>query len=391
MPHSQHGSPSPLLPSLPDTPCLLWPRDMDRRSVISIFAVVALAGCVSLPAPLLSECSQGGVPPIEISSDGRTASTTFDVLSYNIEGLAWPARGKRGGSLREIAARLADLRRSGKAPDIVMVQEMFSRTAVRSMTNIGYANVVTGPARTQQKRLPAVRPMPSPYNRLKGETGFHIVNSGLAIFSRFPITYTTSEPYGIHRCAGFDCLSNKGMLFARIAIPNVPIAIDLINTHLNSQGASRVAPARHLQAHGLQVAELGSFITRNGNADAAMILGGDFNMKGSPERFRQFENVSDRMMLVHEWCARQRLFCDVQMSWDGNAPWMDTQDLQLFRSPHNTILVPIRVQAMFDGSKGNPKLSDHDGLLVTYRLTWNVNASETRKMDAVPADVCATR
>ncbi|MDQ0839956.1 endonuclease/exonuclease/phosphatase family protein [Sphingomonas faeni] len=362
-----------------------------HRSVISIIAVIALGGCVSLPAPLLSECSQGGVPPIEVSSDGRTASTTFDVLSYNIEGLAWPARGKRGGSLREIALRLADLRRSGKAPDVVMVQEMFSRTAVRSMTNIGYANVVTGPARTQQKRLPALQPMPRPYNLSRGEVGFHAVNSGLAIFSRFPIIYTLSEPYGVHRCAGFDCLSNKGMLFARIAIPNVPVAIDLINTHLNSQDASRVSPTRHLQAHGLQTVELDAFVRRNGSPKAAMVLGGDFNMKDSPERFRQFENVSNQMTMVHEWCSRQRLFCDVQMSWDGDAPWMDTQDLQLFRSPPDTMLVPIRVQAMFDGSKGNPKLSDHDGLLVTYRLTWNVNSSKILALNEPQANVCLAR
>jgi hypothetical protein len=232
------------IPFLPDTTSLLLRGNMHRRSVLSTIAVVALTGCVSLPPPLLSSCSQGGAPPIAISIDGRTASTTFDVLTYNIEGLAWPARGKRGTSLRKIAARLADLRRTGKAPDIVMVQEMFSRTAVRSMTNIGYANVVTGPTRTQSKRLLAAQPMPGPYNRRRGEVGFHAVNSGLAIFSRFPISYTLSEPFGVHRCAGLDCLSNKGMLFARLAIPNVPVAIDLVNTHLNSQGASRVAPVR---------------------------------------------------------------------------------------------------------------------------------------------------
>ena len=379
------------IPSLPETLPLLLRCGMHFSSVLLIIPVVALSSCVSLPPPLLSSCSQGGAPPISISSDGRTASTTFDVLSYNVEGLAWPARGKRGPSLRKIAAILADLRRTGKAPDVVMVQEMFSRTAVRSMTNIGYANVVTGPTRTQQKRLPAVQPVPGPYIRTKGEVGFHVVNSGLAIFSRFPISYTVSEPYGVHRCAGFDCLSNKGMLFARLDIPNVPVAIDLVNTHLNSQGASRVAPVRHLQAHGLQALELEDFLVRNGNRNAAMILGGDFNMKDSSERFSQFRRVSDRMTLVHEWCSRRRLFCDVQMSWDGDAPWMDTQDLQLFRSPRGTILVPVRVQAMFDGSESDPKLSDHDGFLVTYRLTWNLGGAQGKESAASFARVCSAR
>jgi hypothetical protein len=50
---------------------------------------------------------------------------------------------------------------------------------------------------------------------------------------------------------------------------------------------------------------------------------------------------------------------------------MDTQDLQLFASGSGITLLPIRVEAMFDGGTDDPKLSDHDGLRVVYRLSWN--------------------
>lgn len=339
--------------------------------MIAALSALLLTGCLSLPAPRVADCGQAGVPAIAVSADGLTASTTFTVLSYNIEGLGWPARGGRRPSLRAISRRLANLRDAGEAPDVIMVQEMFSRAAIRSMVDTGYANRVTGPARTQRKTMPPADPMPGPYRWTKGEMGFHVLNSGLAIFSRFPITHSRSEPYGAHRCAGFDCLSNKGVLFARMAIPGVPVAIDLFNTHLNSQKTSGVAPARHTLSHDLQSRELAAFLDRNAHPDAPMILGGDFNMKDSPERFAQFGVVSDRMMLVHEWCARQRLLCDVRLSWDGDEPWMDTHDLQLFRGTRDAILTPIRVEAMFDGSPGDPQLSDHDGFLVTYRLSWN--------------------
>jgi hypothetical protein len=50
---------------------------------------------------------------------------------------------------------------------------------------------------------------------------------------------------------------------------------------------------------------------------------------------------------------------------------MDTQDLQLFESGADVQIVPIRVEALFDGSAGSPKLSDHDAFRVTYRVSWH--------------------
>lgn len=332
------------------------------------------AGCASLPPPVMNQSLVKAAKPITVSADGTRASTTFDVLTFNVEGLGWPARRNRGPLLERISMVLRGMAAKGEAPDIVMVQEMFSQTAIRAITNLEYPNMVSGPSRTQRKQLAGAGRMPKPYKWKKGELGLHFAGSGLAILSAFPIVETRSEPFGRRRCAGFDCLSNKGMLYAKITIPGVPGAINLFNTHLNSQGASRVPPQRHGRAHRLQVEELGNFVSAVGSPDIPTVLGGDFNMKGSAIRFERFRNVTEPFEIVHEWCTDQPLLCDTRISWDGDEPWMDTQDLQLFESGPSVQITPIRVEALFDGSAGSPRLSDHDGFRVTYRVSWQTRA-----------------
>jgi hypothetical protein len=66
------------------------------------------------------------------------------------------------------------------------------------------------------------------------------------------------------------------------------------------------------------------------------------------------------------------------MSWDGDAPWLDTQDLQGFDNGALVAVRPLRVEAKFDGPSTGGKLSDHDGYEVTYRLSWPRDSSSLR-------------
>lgn len=344
------------------------------RKILLILTALLIAGCTPLPAPRIAAPNAAPAARIEISADGKIASTTLDVLTFNLEGLSWPARAGRGPSLEQISQILIELDEQGKAPDVVMAQEMFSKAAIRAVHATRYANIVAGPSRTQKKRMTASEPMPRPYIIGKGEIGLHVLGAGLAILSRYPVTATQSEPFG-RRCAGLDCLSNKGMLHARIAIPGVPEAVDLFDTHLNSQTASRVAPERHAAAHQRQVRELAHFIDSISDPDAPTILGGDFNMRHSALRYQRFREAQP-FELVHQYCIEKPAACRVDMSWDGDEPWMDTQDLQLFSSGRRVTITPISVSAMFDGSADSPKLSDHDGFRVVYRLSWRVDGAE---------------
>jgi hypothetical protein len=65
-------------------------------SSMAILSAAMLAGCVAtMPATRTIACSEPPAPPITYSRDG-IASTRIDVLTYNIEGLPFPARNNRG-------------------------------------------------------------------------------------------------------------------------------------------------------------------------------------------------------------------------------------------------------------------------------------------------------
>jgi endonuclease/exonuclease/phosphatase family metal-dependent hydrolase len=329
--------------------------------------MLALAGCGTPPPSRLLACGAGAVPVL--SADGARRSMTFSVLTYNIEGLGWPARSGRAAQLAEIGRHLAALRAAGEAPDIVLFQEMFSGAAKKAVLASGYPAIASGPRRTDRAPASSDERLPGKASVKRGEIGVHFMGGGLAVASRYPITGLRSQPYGRRSCAGIDCLANKGIMMVRIAIPGLPTPADLYNTHMNSRGASKSPAARNLEAHDRQALEASRFIDVTHDDRYPVIFGGDFNMRRSQERWDNFTRY-EPMTLVHKACSDGMFACDVRMSWDGDEPWMDTQDLQFFESGSDVSVAPIRVEAMFDGSANNPVLSDHDGFRVTYRMSW---------------------
>ena len=81
-----------------------------------------------------------------------------------------------------------------------------------------------------------------------------------------------------------------------------------------------------------------------------LIFGGDFNMRHSEDRWAGFSRYHP-LTLVHEVCVDPASGCEVRMSWDGDAPWMDTQDLQFFADGERVTMRPIRVEALFEGEE----------------------------------------
>lgn len=347
-----------------------------RRMRWPLPAMLFLSACSSFPALRYDPSAMPAARRSTAVADATSA--TLDVLTYNIEGLQWPARSGRASDLGRIGKILKALNASGDAPDVVLFQEVFSRSAIRSVKGSGYGVMVGGPTRTQASRMRAAAKRAGRVRPTKGELGIRLTGSGLVIASRYPVIATEMDAYSRKTCAGFDCLSNKGVLLVRIAVPGVPTPVDIANTHMNSQRASKVRLERHLTAHRLQTEELAMFLRRYRAPDAPLILGGDFNMRRSQDRHAAFA-AKLPLEEVHRFCPSDPR-CDVRMSWDGDAPWMDTQDLQFFAPGRTVGIVPIRVEAMFDGAPGSPRLSDHDGLRVIFRLTWPaaVEATGTR-------------
>src|SRR3954469_12444831 len=96
-----------------------------RKLVFCSAAALGLASC-GTPRPLRTmACHSAGAPGIVEAPDGKQAMT-LKVLTYNIEGLGFPARSGRAPELRQIGVKLSAMRSAGTGPDVVLFQEMFS-------------------------------------------------------------------------------------------------------------------------------------------------------------------------------------------------------------------------------------------------------------------------
>jgi endonuclease/exonuclease/phosphatase family metal-dependent hydrolase len=327
---------------------------------IGLISAVATAPAPDAPAVALEP------PPA-----AQTVSTEISVLTYNIRGLPWPIALGRHAALKEIGRELATLRAEGRQPDIVLIQEGFRREVSNLVKTSGYRYWAQGPARSD--RAHDARPADAQgYKRVlyrrSGEGWGKFTGAGLHVLSDAPITDVADAPY--RYCAGLDCLANKGVMLARISLPQVPGEIDVVNTHLNSKRASRTPRARSSEAHNLQTEELLSFITDHRAAGAPLLVGGDFNMKGAPERYA-FDASTRPYKVVSEFCGTPANACEGLAPLADTRPWLRSQDLQAFEPAANIDVRPVRVEAVFGADASGKRLSDHDGYLVRYRLTWS--------------------
>jgi len=341
-----------------------------------------LGGCMTLPANRTIDCADAVAGPVITYGPDGTARTEIDVLTYNIEGLPFPARNNRPPYLRQIGERLAALRAEGRAPDIIVFQEVFSSAASRAVVATGYPSIVSGPGARSRQAANEEGALPGRRRVLRGEIRPNFTNSGLVIATDYPVLNSNYVPYARGSCAGFDCLSNKGALFAEVAIPGVPGAIDVFTTHMQAQRASRVDPERFNEAHARQARELSAFAEASGSLSFPTIIAGDFNLRNNDIRFYYF---SRRVPLdnVHRFCIEQPDQCDVQMTWEHADQWRREQNLHFFQNGEFVRVRPIRAEGFFDGGPSGPVLADHNGFRVTYELTWATQGA--------PAAMCPAR
>ncbi len=328
---------------------------------------------MSLPAVRTAECGFAPGPAITYSPDGQTAHAQIDVLTYNIEGLPWPARRNRAPFLREIAERLAAFRAQGKGPQIIVFQEVFSNAASRAVVDAGYQSITAGPRARSTQDPNTEGPLPGRSRITKGEIRTNFLSSGLVTVTDWPIVSTRYRPFARGSCAGFDCLSNKGVLHAEIAIPGVPGTIDVFNTHMQARRASRVSEERHAPAHHRQTAELSSFVDSTGDPDRPTIVAGDFNMRNSDIRWELFKRKIT-MDNVHRFCAEHADECAVLQDWDHPDQWRRVQDKHFFAAGEIVKIQPVQAEGMFDDGPSGPVLSDHEGFRVVYDLSWPANS-----------------
>lgn len=305
----------------------------------------------------------------------------ISVLTYNVKGLPWPLRmdlGEQdaGAAMAAIGRHLGELRERHAAPHVVLIQEGFpDETALIGIYG-GYRYAARGPTRIDAGAAPvtaADAALAREASWRRGETQGPVLDSGLYVFSDYPITVVANQAFGRHACAGYDCLAAKGVLAFTVAIPGVPEPVTLFTVHMNADGASGAPGPLALAAHTLQMDRLGEVLETAVDPALPLIFGGDFNVKAAAGRQRHADRRLGRLGLVsvHGACVQLGPACEPGYRAALGAHWLEPRDVQGFRSGARIRVRPLASAEMFAGPATGGKLSDHVGYAARYRLSWS--------------------
>lgn len=296
-----------------------------------------------------------------------TAPVALKVLSYNINGLPAPLKkGKRPHYVR-IAAMLAERRREGTHPHVVVIQEAFAGKSSIVAERAGYPYVLLGPGRKARSKPGDAHWRQ--YTR-KAYASFadpqKFLGSGLVVLSDYPILEARHKAFDSDECAGFDCLANKAILLARVQVPGVNSPVDIVTSHFNSRRAAGGPGRTVLKAHYRQTETLKWFLDTV-NKGNPTILAGDFNTKHEL-RYSYFKDTIG-FVDAGESCLQALRGCRVARGTDPDELLYDTNDKQFYTGSKSISVEPRLLERNFDEEINGKPLSDHLGYEVHYLLT----------------------
>lgn len=267
------------------------------------------------------------------------------ILTYNVKGLPLITDLDR---LKRIGEVLAERRRLGDEPDVVVLQEAFVRKAKRVRSRAGYPYVARGPEEA---------------------TGVFANASGLEILSNHPILAGYGRSFD--DCSFPECFVGKSILGVTLALPGVPEPVQVFTTHLQ-------ADTRNEAVRRNQIDDITAFLTRIPFGQEPAIFAGDFNFKPKHASYHKFL----REMPVADAgaaCLGAAGACEIVLGagarLDERDVWKTSNDRQFYyQPPASTLRIePVRVIRNFtepvDGGEGG-YLSDHWGYEVHYRIRW---------------------
>jgi endonuclease/exonuclease/phosphatase family metal-dependent hydrolase len=268
----------------------------------------------------------------------------FVVLSFNVKSLPLIGGEERQ---RRIGRILAGRRARGDEPDVVLLQEAFSRASGRIRARAGYRYQVVGAG---------------------GDTSLLLANpSGLEILSDHPILAQYGRRFD--DCGFPDCLVAKAVVGATLEIPGLPLPLRIFNTHLQADGEHD--PVRKNQIDDIEI-----FLRRIGFGAEPAIFAGDVNFKPRHKSYWKFLRELSFFTETGRHCLASRATCEIEVGRDGRTDesdvWQSSHDRQYFYAPAGSGLriEPVRlIRNMTERVEGE-RLSDHWGYEVRYRLSW---------------------
>ena len=305
------------------------------------------------PSPRRAEAT-----PLSFASP---ASGELTVLTYNVKGLPWPVATGRDQALARIGERLAAMRREGRQPGVVVLQEAFTPQAKAIGTAAGYAWQVQGPYARSEPGNPVGG------SWYLGETQAAMLDSGLAIFSDYPVLAVERSVFPQGDCAGYDCLAAKGVLLVTLNVPGAgPVTVAA--THLNSRKASGAPFARANAAYSRQAAFLGDALRARTQASGPLIFAGDFNRGDRPSRIAALDAALDPSAEALGRLADAGRLEGLQRG-DISTIRRRGRDMQFASDGRMLRVEPIAADVPFGTEPDGTMLSDHLGYVVSYRLT----------------------
>jgi len=327
-------------------------------------AALAVAASIHTPATAAASVARPVARDV-----ARDAARDVTLMTYNVHGLPWPIADDRSADLAAIGTRLKTMRNAGDQPGIVVLQEAFVANAKAIGRTAGYRYAAFGPG---EDAAPVPRTddgFVADGSRMVGERLGKHVDSGLAIFSDYPILAVRRIAYPV--CAGYDCLANKGAVAALIAVPGVATPIVVVDTHLNSNGASGAGSPRATYAYRRQLDLLAGFIASLGAGDRPILVAGDFNVGQDLARRTHFDlrmlGGGASLQTVVGAC-RIAPKCPVAEPAEMAISLGRAKDWMLYRPSSTVGIRPIGLAAPFGRAGNGSMLSDHVGVSVRYRI-----------------------
>ncbi|MEZ5656351.1 MAG: endonuclease/exonuclease/phosphatase family protein [Sphingobium sp.] len=339
-----------------------------RQISVGLFAAVVTA-CLAAASPAIIAQRAIDIPPAHPQSD---TDSILSVMTYNINGMPFPASYDRAPSLREIGLRLAQLRIQGRQPHIVLLQEAFTPDAKAIGSIAGYRYVTVGASPSRQGKVssqsPGERFLAAP-DWLRIVRDGKLLDGGLMILSDYPIVRQAGMTFTDDACAGYDCLAAKGVLIAWISIPGRSEPIAVANTHLNSRRASGVPIPRANAAFARQVVEAQQFVDRQVSDATGVIFGGDFNIGHDRSRIAAMISAKGIFAEAQEATLAAALQSEVlRRNSDFQAIWKRAKDKQYFRPGKSDRLQFEALRVPFGITQGGFRLSDHLGYVADYSI-----------------------
>lgn len=334
---------------------------------LRMLGVATLAGIVALNLPLPAPAATSVMP----AAVRPQPANELSVMTYNVEGLPFPAAYGRAGKLAEIGERLGELRGAGRQPHVVLLQEAFIPQAKAIAKAAGYTHVALGPQITDASTASTLadHAFNAQASWVNGEDLGKWVDSGLVILSDYPIVQTRRMAFPADMCAGFDCLAAKGVLLAWVKIPGHDLPIAIADTHLNSRSASGVAVERANAAYLRQITAVRRFIRANVPSGTDIIFGGDFNIGHDKERIAAEAADGGIVHGANEaTLAASAINASSMAQQDRAAILTRAKDKQYFRAGTDSRLTLHGLEVPFGIGNGGNELSDHLGYVAYYRL-----------------------